>query len=96
METADPIDQRFFLEAIAGEGGMGTVFRARDAHTGATVALKAMRTDAKSEVSRFLHEARLLAELDHPVIQIGPASAISQQYEDGQPVGPVKPGDFRR
>ena len=37
-----------------------------------------------------------IAELDHPVLQIGAASAISQQYEDGQPVEPVQPGDFRR
>ncbi len=35
-------------------------------------------------------------DLDHPVIQIAPGNAFPRHYEDGQPVGPVKPGDFRR
>ena len=34
--------------------------------------------------------------IDHPVIRVGPASAIPHVYEDGSPVLPVKPGDFRR
>ena len=37
-----------------------------------------------------------LDDLDHPVIQVGLATAISHTYEDGKPVRPVKPGDFSR
>ena len=35
-----------------------------------------------------------LAGVDHPVIRIGPASSIPALYEDGTPIGPVKPGVF--
>lgn len=45
---------------------MGQVFRARDLLTGKLVALKLLIGDGNTE--RFLREARLLAELDHPGI----------------------------
>jgi hypothetical protein len=38
-----PVAGRFLLEALAGAGGMGTVYRARDAVTGGTVALKLLQ-----------------------------------------------------
>ncbi|MCB1130273.1 MAG: alpha-L-fucosidase [Verrucomicrobiae bacterium] len=37
-----------------------------------------------------------LAGIDHPVIRVGPASAVPHTYEDGVEVTPVKPGAFRR
>lgn len=37
-----------------------------------------------------------LAGIDHPVIRIGPASAMPARYEDGAPVEPVKQGVFHR
>jgi alpha-L-fucosidase len=36
-----------------------------------------------------------LAGIDHAVIRVGPAASIPHAYEDGAPVEPVKPGDFR-
>src|SRR5262245_2550156 len=47
---------------------MGTIYRARDLETGRPVAVKVVATDHVSEPERFLREAALLAELDHPSI----------------------------
>ncbi len=66
MRTGDVVAERFVIEAHAGAGGMGTVYRARDRETNRVVALKHVGPDG--EQSRFEQEARLLAELDHPGI----------------------------
>ena len=60
---------RFEIEALAGSGGMGTVYRARDQQTGQRVALKILQSQgAPNEAERFAREAGLLAELHHPYI----------------------------
>jgi TOMM system kinase/cyclase fusion protein len=66
---------RYELLAKLGEGGFGTVFKARQRATGQTVALKVMRsperggaTRADTRVARFLREARICAGLHHPNI----------------------------
>jgi len=53
-----------------GQGGMGTVFRARDALLGRDVALKVLRsTDAPRDLAeRLEREAGVLAQLEHPGI----------------------------
>jgi eukaryotic-like serine/threonine-protein kinase len=57
-----------------GVGGMGTVYKARDTHLDRFVALKLLRRDLSSErdhASRFQHEARIAASINHPnVIRI--------------------------
>jgi eukaryotic-like serine/threonine-protein kinase len=55
---------------LLGEGGMGEVRLAHDAHIGRDVALKRMRHAEPSDdsVARFLREARIQARLDHPAI----------------------------
>jgi serine/threonine protein kinase len=59
------------IEARIGAGGMGEVYRARDAKLGRDVAIKvlpyAFRLDAE-RVARFEREARVLASLSHPHI----------------------------
>jgi eukaryotic-like serine/threonine-protein kinase len=62
------IDGRFFLEEKAGAGGMGTVFRAMDRREGSVVALKILHGRDEVDVERFMREAAILAELDHPSI----------------------------
>jgi eukaryotic-like serine/threonine-protein kinase len=54
-----------------GHGGMGTVYRARDTRLRRDVALKVLPEDlhlTPERVSRFEHEARVVAALNHPNI----------------------------
>jgi len=57
------------LEEI-GRGGMGAVYRARDAELDREVALKVLHQPEKSKgvAARMLREARILARLEHPSI----------------------------
>src|SRR5687768_2970755 len=61
---------RFEVQAEAGSGGMGVVYRAKDLRTGSMVALKLLLADTSEPLSRerFAREAKLLAELRHPGI----------------------------
>ena len=59
------------IVGLIGVGGMGEVYRARDAQLGRDVALKILGDSFAREperVSRFGREAKLLAALDHPNI----------------------------
>src|SRR3954463_2682549 len=64
MKPGDVIVDRFELEKLAGAGGMGEVWRARDRLSNSIVALKRLLGDA--DPSRFMREGALLAELRHP------------------------------
>jgi hypothetical protein len=59
---------RFVIEELAGSGGMGAVFRARDQHNEERVAVKILHPTMQVHMARFAREARLLAQLDHPGI----------------------------
>jgi eukaryotic-like serine/threonine-protein kinase len=61
----------FDIVAPLGEGGMGEVYRARDARLGRDVALKVLRPELAADadaVARFAAEARAAAALSHPNI----------------------------
>ncbi len=63
--------ERFVLEGRLGEGGMGVVYRARDAETTLPVALKTMAYVEPSALLRFKNEFRALADISHPnVVQL--------------------------
>lgn len=69
----DVVDGRFELLERLGSGGMGTVWRARDAVLHREVALKAVRVmhdPATSDIvrERVMREARALARLSHPQV----------------------------
>ncbi|MBI4511586.1 MAG: protein kinase [Deltaproteobacteria bacterium] len=68
MHPSERIAGRFGIERLAGEGGMGTVYRALDRQSGEPVALKILRSQDVGDVERFGREARVLAELRHPGI----------------------------
>ena len=54
-----------------GSGGMGEVYRARDTRLNRTVAIKVLRVDAANLPEtrpRLMHEARVIASLNHPHI----------------------------
>jgi len=61
------VGDRFELEQLAGRGGMGTVYRARDRATGSHAAIKILRDETTPEHrERFVREARVMSELTHP------------------------------
>ncbi|MDC3955765.1 protein kinase [Polyangium jinanense] len=69
MKPGDVVADRFELDKVAGSGGMGKVFRARDRRTGGLVALKVLWAHAHADTeTRFVREAELLEGLDHPGI----------------------------
>jgi eukaryotic-like serine/threonine-protein kinase len=69
MREGDRIAERFELEQFAGAGGMGEVYRARDLHSGESVAIKILRQGiSPQQQARFISEGRILAELRHPAI----------------------------
>ena len=57
---------RFRLEAEAGSGAAGTVYRAVDPNTDAHVALKLVRGVADLDAARFAREVAILGRIQHP------------------------------
>jgi serine/threonine protein kinase len=64
------IDARYEITGVAGHGGMGTVYIARDQVLDRDVAVKVLDVaDQKgSRAARLQREAHILARLDHPAI----------------------------
>src|SRR5262249_4765323 len=60
--------ERYTVEALIGEGGMGHVYRARDTRLERRVALKVIndRASSRDAAARLVREARAAAALDHP------------------------------
>jgi eukaryotic-like serine/threonine-protein kinase len=85
---------RYRLEAVIGQGGMATVFRAHDLLLDRTVAIKrlsrALDEDASTQ-RRFLAEARSTAALLHPAIvtlhdalEVQGENYLIMEYVEGQ------------
>jgi eukaryotic-like serine/threonine-protein kinase len=74
---------QFRLVGLIGEGGMGVVYRAeRIGGVAQIVAVKLLRFEVtEASAARFVHEARLLARLEHPAI----ARLIDVGVKDGEP-----------
>lgn len=65
FQRGDLVNGRYRVESLAGEGGMGSVYRVSDTATGRTLALKALGGRIRS-VNLFKIEFRTLVELSHP------------------------------
>ncbi len=77
--TVDPllgslVDDRYHIERVIGEGGMGKVYEVRHHQLGRYFALKALRRELAQDDelgARFIQEARAAAAISHPnVVQI--------------------------
>ncbi|MFF5033924.1 serine/threonine-protein kinase [Nocardia salmonicida] len=91
----------FTIEAMLGQGGMGTVYLARHPRLDRLTALKLLNRDLFADErvrARFEREADLAAQLDHPGIVTvydrgteGEQLWISMQYVDGIDAATVDP-----
>jgi eukaryotic-like serine/threonine-protein kinase len=71
VKVGDRVADRYELEELVGEGGMSSVFRARDAVLERRVALKILHEHHARDpeyVERFRREAQAIARLAHPNI----------------------------
>jgi eukaryotic-like serine/threonine-protein kinase len=67
--TPGEIDHgRYELSDLLGSGGMGDVWLATDRRIGREVAIKIARPEDAEDVARFLREARVQGQLDHPAV----------------------------
>ncbi|HYK88426.1 MAG TPA: protein kinase, partial [Acidobacteriota bacterium] len=77
-----------------GEGGMGVIYKARDAHLDRTVAIKVLPAEAMADTERkrrFVQEAKTASALNHPnIIDIhdinsdGGVDFIAMEYVEGK------------
>jgi serine/threonine-protein kinase len=88
VPTADVPEarDRYALARLHATGGLGRVWLARDASVGRDVALKELRPERVGDPvlwTRFLTEARITGQLEHPGIV--PVYEVARRPEDGQP-----------
>ena len=85
---------RYEIVDRLGQGGMGTVYLARDPVIARLVAIKCLRTDDDELRGRFLREARSAGRLNHPnivtIFDVGEANGtpyIVMEHVTGQSLG---------
>src|SRR4051794_13391370 len=91
--SAGSIVAGYRIESVAGQGGMGVVYRATQLALGRPVALKLIATELAHDVSfrqRFQRESQIAASIDHPnvipVYEAGEADGslfLAMRYVDG-------------
>lgn len=65
------VDDRYEVQSVIGEGGMGTVYRVRHVTLERTFAMKVLKVELAQDEKlalRFLHEAKSTAAVKHPQI----------------------------
>ncbi len=88
------IDNKYEIERVLGQGGMGVVYLAEDVHTKVPIVLKAVRPELahrKDIRDRTLTEGRTLARIDHPnvvhlnaVVEDATGLWLVMQYIEGE------------
>lgn len=93
MPAGDTIAGRFLIERAVAAGGMGRIYRARDLHGGELVAIKHLTRQSERALERFLQEATVLAEIQHPGVvryiahgrTAHGAAFLAMEWLEGQP-----------
>jgi YVTN family beta-propeller protein len=95
--SAGSIVAGYRIESVAGQGGMGVVYRATQLALGRPVALKLIATELAHDVSfrqRFQRESQIAASIDHPnvipVYEAGESDGslfLAMRYVDGTDLG---------
>jgi len=99
FSAGDSFD-RYVIESLLGEGGMGEVYRAEDTRLRRKVALKVLRREGETDsetwgraVARMLREARAVAQLSHAgivaIYDVGEHDRtpfIAMELVEGQPL----------
>ena len=78
--------EQYQVLSVIGAGGMGVVYRARDTKLGRDVALKELRPEQADNAvlrARFLREAQITGQLEHPGIV--PVYELARRPDTGQP-----------
>src|SRR6476661_8193111 len=90
----------YSVEGRLGQGGMGTVYRARDTKLDRTVAIKVLEISDRDAMQHLLHEARAASALNHPnsvtihsVEQQGDTAFIVMEHVDGRRLDVLIPPD---
>ena len=86
VAPAAHIQERYALNNLHATGGIGRVWLARDAQMGRDVALKELRPEQADDAvlrARFLREAQITGQLEHPGIV--PVYELARQPETGRP-----------
>jgi serine/threonine protein kinase len=86
LKSALPSGPRYTRTLLHASGGMGSVWLAHDAEIGRDVALKELRAENLASASiplRFLREARITGQLEHPGIV--PVYELGHDPGSGQP-----------
>jgi serine/threonine-protein kinase len=68
LRVGERIDDRFVITDVLPAGGMGEVYRARDAELQRDVAIKLLLRPEGHDLERFVREARIAAGFSHPNI----------------------------
>jgi formylglycine-generating enzyme required for sulfatase activity len=79
LEANTLLQNRYEIIRPIGQGGMGTVYLAKDQRLGNTVALKESIFNDEKMLAAFEHEARLLAGLRHPALP-----KVSDHFSEGE------------
>jgi len=73
--------RKYEIGGVVAQGGMGAILNARDLATRRTVAMKVMLSDmSREDVLRFIEEAQVTAQLEHP--NIVPIHDLSVDEQD--------------
>jgi tetratricopeptide (TPR) repeat protein len=68
MRPGDLVAADLEIQRLAGSGGMGEIYKAVDRRTGEPVAIKILKGEGGADAARFVREARILTQLEHPHI----------------------------